>query len=90
MLQITNLVIECNAMNQSISFPEWVSKQEASGHPKAELARDLKIEVASLYRYLARERVPSRPVMDRIIKLSSGTVDVSWFFVPSPRKEEAI
>lgn len=67
-------------MNQKISFAEWVGAEEQGGRSKAALAKLLGIELASLYRYLARERVPARSVMDRILKLSGERVDVAWFF----------
>lgn len=67
-------------MNQKISFAEWVSAEEQAGRSKADLSKLLGIELASLYRYLARERVPARSVMDRILTVSGQRVDVAWFF----------
>jgi hypothetical protein len=72
-------------MSQKISFPEWVSAEERGGQSKADLSKRLGIELASLYRYLARERVPAKAVMDRIINVSGGQVDVSWFFEATER-----
>lgn len=69
-------------MNQQISFPEWVEREEQAGRPKPALAAALRIEVTSLYRYLSKDRVPSKPVMDRIIKSSGGAVDIAWFYAP--------
>ncbi|QDZ10549.1 hypothetical protein [Devosia ginsengisoli] len=69
-------------MNQQISFPEWVEREEQAGRGKPTVAAALKIEVASLYRYLSKDRVPSKAVMDRIIKASGGVVDIGWFYSP--------
>lgn len=69
-------------MNQQISFPDWVEREEQAGRGKPAVAAALQIEVASLYRYLSKDRVPSKAVMDRIIKASGGAVDIGWFYVP--------
>ena len=74
-------------MNQRITFPEWVDREEQAGRAKTTLAAELQIELASLYRYLSKDRIPSKAVMDRIIKASSGLVDITWFYVP--KTEEA-
>lgn len=70
-------------MSTKITFPEWVKRVEQTGRPKPAIADDLGIKPASLYRYLAKERVPSRLVMDRILKVSGGLVDIAWFYAPS-------
>lgn len=69
-------------MSQKITFPEWIERVESTGRTKSAVATELKVEVASLYRYLSKDRVPSRPVMDRIIKASGGLVDIAWFYAP--------
>lgn len=73
-------------MNQQISFPEWVEREEQAGRGKPSLAADLQIELASLYRYLSKDRVPTKSVMDRIIKASGGAVDIGWFYSPKPEQ----
>lgn len=68
------------AMSQKISFPDWVSAAERGGQSKADIANGLGIELASLYRYLSRDRVPNKAVMTKIDALSKGAVDLAWFF----------
>lgn len=63
-----------------MSFPDWVSAEERGGQSKADIAKRLGIEPASLYRYLAKDRVPTKAVMDKILTISSGGVDLTWFF----------
>jgi len=67
-------------MSTKITFAEWVESAEQAGRKKPEIARDLSITVTSLYRYLAKERTPSRKVMERIQRASGGAVDISCFF----------
>lgn len=68
-------------MSQKITFPEWVARVESTGSSKALIAENiLKIEVASLYRYLSRDRIPNKKVMDRIHTASGGMVDIAWFY----------
>lgn len=67
-------------MSQKITFPEWVERVEQTGRGKQLIAADLKVKVASLYRYLSKDRIPNKPVMDRIIKVSGGLVDITWFY----------
>jgi hypothetical protein len=88
-LPITNVVILCIAMNQQISFPDWVAREEQAGRGKPAVAAALQIEVASLYRYLSKDRVPSKAVMDRIIRASGGAVDIGWFYAPKPEAQVA-
>lgn len=83
------MVILCEAMNQQISFPDWVEHEERAGRSKSSIAADLQIEVASLYRYLSKDRVPSKAVMDRIIKASGGVVNIGWFYTPKPEAQVA-
>lgn len=71
------------AMSQKISFPDWVSAAERGGQSKADIAGGLGVELASLYRYLSRDRVPSKSVMAKIDILSNGAVDLAWFFSAS-------
>lgn len=70
-------------MSQKITFAEWVKRVEDTGRDKLLIAKDLNIEVASLYRYLANERVPSKAVMKRILAQSSGRVDIACFYTAS-------
>lgn len=81
-MPITNVVIWCEAMSQKISFPEWVERVENTGRSKAAIADELQVELASLYRYLSRDRIPNKKVMDRIHKASGGLVDIAWFYAP--------
>lgn len=74
-------------MSQKITFPEWVASAEQTGRDKAMISDELGITITSLYRYLSRDRVPNRAVMDRIITASGGSIDVSWFFAPSTMEE---
>lgn len=67
-------------MSTKITFAEWVSRVEATGRSKHQIARDLNIQTASLYRYLSGERTPSREVMLRIMSLSGERVDINCFF----------
>jgi hypothetical protein len=67
-------------MSEKITFAEWVAERESAGASKAEIALDLKIKIASLYRYLDASRVPDRQVMQRILTQSGGRVDVACFY----------
>lgn len=69
-------------MSQKIPFPEWVERVEKTGRAKTAVAAELGIEVASLYRYLSRDRIPNKKVMDRIARASGGLVDIAWFYAP--------
>lgn len=71
-------------MGTKITFVEWVKK---SGRKKALIAKDLKIELTSLYRYLSGDRVPSKDVMGRILAASDGQVDPACFYAPKPEAE---
>lgn len=71
-------------MSEEITFPEWVAELEADGSTKDQIAKDcLGITKTSLYRYLAKERVPNRHIMAKISAASSGRVRMSWFFEPA-------
>lgn len=67
-------------MSEKISFVEWVAEREQAGETKASVADAIGVKLASLYRYLANDRVPDRDTMQRILKLSGNRVDVASFY----------
>jgi hypothetical protein len=75
-------------MSTKISFADWVDELEKAGRTKADIAAYIGTELASLYRYLANDRIPNRQVMARIVELSEGRVEVAWFYVTKPPQAE--
>ncbi len=73
-------------MSGKISFVEWVAEREQAGETKAGIADAIGVKLASLYRYLANDRVPDRDTMQRILRLSENRVDVASFYATEPER----
>jgi len=76
-------------MSTKISFVEWVAEREAAGVSKSDIASDISVTLASLYRYLANDRVPDRATMQRILDRSEQRIDVACFYAPKATQEGA-
>lgn len=46
----------------------------------AQFAREIRVETASVHRYLCGERIPRREIMERIVRATNGAVQANDFF----------
>lgn len=61
---------------------------EKTGTKPADLAKELRVSLGSVYRYINGIRIPRACVMHRIAKATAGEVGPSDFY-PSPRRGAA-
>lgn len=62
---------------------------EENGISPAEFAREIRVEPASVHRYLSGERIPRPEILERIIQATNGAVQANDFFA-SVRARQAM
>lgn len=59
---------------------------ERGGLKVPQLAKQLRVSLRTAYRYLNEERIPPKPVMQRLEELSGGEVTANDFYAAAPAK----
>lgn len=53
----------------------------------AEFAKTIKVEPASVHRYLTGERIPRLEILERIVRATNGTVQANDFFASAQARQ---
>lgn len=62
---------------------------DENGISTAAFAAQIKVSSAALYRYMSGERIPRRPVLERIVGLTGGAVRADDFYSSCSTDEAA-
>lgn len=70
-------------MVKNLPMSELKKYLSDSGTKPSEFAKEIGVEVQSLYRYMNGERIPDREIMPRITKATSGLITANSFYQPN-------
>lgn len=56
----------------------------------ADFAREIRVETASVHRYLTGERIPRMEILERIIQATEGAVQANDFFAAAQARQAAM